>query len=162
MQQTIEMIFFTFFIVIYSIQGDSMSLYLNLIPRLPEFNIELVTLDNLYHYENIFYSNREYYLITEGHPATKQDCIETIQYGNDFPEDMCHCIGFSLKGEAVALLSFFEDYPEINTKYNMVRLSVQDNNISGCSFWRKLGFQITEKCDCGHFFNLSMKLRKGI
>lgn len=191
--RTVEMIVSIFYCD-NSIRGDRMSLYLNLIPRLPEFNIEVVTLDNLYHYENIFYSNREYYLLTEGHPAAKQDCIETIQYGNDFPEDMCHCIGFSLKGEAVAWLSVFEDYPEINTvyiglflmnekfkrksigtkiisalieeafntKYNTVKLSVQDNNISGCSFWRKLGFQITEKRDCGHFFNLSMKLRKGI
>ena len=36
-----------------------MSLYLKLKPRLPEFNIELVTLDNLDRYENIFYCNSE-------------------------------------------------------------------------------------------------------
>lgn len=58
-----------------------MSLYLKLKPRLTEFNIELITLDNLDRYENIFYCNLEYYLITEGHPATKRDCMETIQYG---------------------------------------------------------------------------------
>ena len=55
-----------------------MSLYLKLKPRLPEFNIELVTLDNLDRYENIFYCNLEYYLITEGHPAAKRDCIPSI------------------------------------------------------------------------------------
>ena len=169
-----------------------MSLYLKLKPRLPEFNIELVTLDNLDRYENIFYCNSEYYLITEGHPATKRDCMETIQYGNDFPKDMCYCIGFSLKDKAVALLSILEGYPEtdtlyiglflvnedfkrksigteiigalideaFNTKYNSIKLSVQDNNISGCSFWHKLGFQITQKCDCNNYFNLSMKLEK--
>lgn len=43
-----------------------MPIYLNLKPRLPEFNIELVTLDNLKNYENVFYCNREYYLITDG------------------------------------------------------------------------------------------------
>lgn len=43
-----------------------MSIYLNLKPRLPEFDIELVTLENLKNYENIFYCNREYYLITDG------------------------------------------------------------------------------------------------
>lgn len=72
-----------------------MYLYLKLKPRLPEFNIELVTLNNLNKYENIFYCNKEYYLITDGYFATKQDCIDTIEYGNDFPEGMCYCIGFS-------------------------------------------------------------------
>lgn len=171
-----------------------MPLYLKLKPRLPEFKIELVTLDNLNNYENIFYCNQEYYLITEGHPATKQDCIETIEYGKDFPEDMCYCIGFSLHGEAVALLSILEGYPEtdtlyiglflmnekfkrksigtkiissvidesLNAQYNSIKLSVQDNNISGCSFWYKLGFKTTKKCDCNNFCNLSMELEKGI
>jgi len=88
--------------------------------RLPEYNIELVTLDNLNHYENIFYCNQEYYLITNGHPATKQDCIETIEYGNDFQEDMSYCIGFSLNGEAVALLCILEGYPETDTIYRIV------------------------------------------
>lgn len=43
-----------------------MSIYLKLKPWLPEFDIELVTLENLKNYENIFYCNREYYLITDG------------------------------------------------------------------------------------------------
>lgn len=171
-----------------------MSIYLKLKPRLPEFNIELVTLDNMNHYENIFYCNQEYYFITDGHPAAKQDCIETIEYGNAFPEDLCYCIGFSLNGEAVALLSIFEGYPEtdtlyiglflmsekfkrksigtkiitalidesFHTQYNSIKLSVQDNNISGYSFWCKLGFKITQKCDCNNFCNLSMELKKGV
>ena len=48
-----------------------MSLYFKLKPRLLEFNIKLVTLDNLSHYENIFYCNQEYFLITDGRLATK-------------------------------------------------------------------------------------------
>ena len=80
----------------------------------------MVTLDNLNHYENIFYCNQEYYLITNGHPATKQDCIETIEYGNDFQEDMSYRIGFSLNGEAVALLRILEGYPETDTIYRIV------------------------------------------
>ena len=169
-----------------------MSLYLKLKSRLHEFNIKPVTLDNLNHYENILYCNQEYFLITDGHIATRQDCIETIEYGKNFPEDMCYCIGFSLNGEAVALLSFFEGYPEadtlyiglflmnerfkrksigtkiisslieesFNAQYNKVKLSVQDNNISGYSFWCKLGFKVTQKCDCDNFCNLSMELKK--
>lgn len=169
-----------------------MSLNFKLKPRLPEFNIKLVTLDNLSHYENIFYCNQEYFLITDGRLATKQDCIETIEYGKNFPEDMYYCIGFSLKGESVALLSVFEGYPEsdtlyiglflmnekfkrksigtkiisslidesFNAQYNSIKLSVQDNNISGCSFWRKLGFKVTQKYDCDNFCNLSMELKK--
>lgn len=102
------------------------------------------------------------------------------------------CIGFSLNGEAIALLSIFEGYPEadtlyiglflmnekfkrkligtkiinsiidesFNAKYNTIKLSVQDNNISRCSFWRKLGFKVTQKCDCDNFCNLSMELKK--
>ncbi len=169
-----------------------MSLYLKLKPRLPEFNIELVTLNRLNYYEDIFYCNQEYFLITDGRLVTRQDCIETIEYGKNFPEDMYYSIGFSLNGEVIALLSIFEGYPEadtlyiglflmnekfkrkligtkiissiidesFNAKYNTIKLSVQDNNISRCSFWRKLGFKVTQKCDCDNFCNLSMELKK--
>lgn len=171
-----------------------MSLYLKLKPRLPEFNIELVALDNLNNYENRFYCNQEYFLITDGRFATKQECIETIEYGNNFPQYLYYCIGFSSNDEAVALLSIFEGYPEtdtlyiglflmnekfkrksigtkiigslideaLNAQFNSIKLSVQDNNISGCSFWRKLGFKTTKKCDCYNFCNLSMELKKGV
>lgn len=94
-----------------------MSLYLKVKRRLTDFEVELVTLNNLNDYENIFYCNEEYYLITDGRPATKQDCIETIEYGIDFPKDTYYCIGFSLNGEAVALLSVLEGYPKADTLY---------------------------------------------
>ena len=97
-----------------------MSLYLKLKPRLPEFNIELVTLNRLNYYEDIFYCNQEYFLITDGRLVTRQDCIETIEYGNDFQEDMSYRIGFSLNGEAVALLCILEGYPETDTIYRIV------------------------------------------
>lgn len=169
-----------------------MSLYLKVKCRLTNFEVELVTLNNLNDYENIFYCNEEYYLITDGRPATKQDCIETIEYGIDFPKDTYYCIGFSLNGETVALLSVLEGYPQADTlyiglflmnekykrksigtkiistvineafsaKFISVKLSVQDNNISGYSFWRKLGFKVTNKCNCNDFYNLSMELKK--
>lgn len=143
----------------------------------------MATLDSLNYYENVFYCNKEYFLIKDGRFAAKQDCIETIEYGKNSPEDMCYCIGFSLNGEAVALLSIFEGYPEANTlyiglflmnekfkrkligtkiisslideslnaQYNTIKLSVKDNNISGCSFWHKLGFEIIQKYDCDNF-----------
>jgi ribosomal protein S18 acetylase RimI-like enzyme len=167
-----------------------MSLYNQVKHQLPEFNIELVTLENVNKYENIFYSNKEYYMITDGHTATQEDVIEVIEYSNDFPADMCFCLGFSKDNEAIAFLSFFEGYPEENTlyiglflvdsnfqrisfgskiistlidtafhsKYNSIKLSVQDNNHSGYSFWTKLGFEIVEKTKCDGFYNLSMEL----
>ena len=171
----------------------SMPLYKNLQVRLPEYIVEFVTTENLSKYEGIFYSNTEYYLITDGHPATKQDCIETVEFGNNYPKDMSYCIGISSKNEAVAFISFFEGYPDVNTlyiglflmnepfkrksigtkimtslieeafiaNYTCIKLSVQDNNISGYSFWTKLGFEITEKCECCGFCNLSMELKRG-
>ena len=39
---------------------------------LPEFVVEPVTMDNLSTYEPIFYSNEEYYYITDGQPATRE------------------------------------------------------------------------------------------
>lgn len=171
-----------------------MSLYEKLKLQLPEFSIEVVTTDNMENYENIFYSNQEYFLITDGHPANKQNIVDTIEYGNDFPHGMCHCLGFSLNGVAVAFLSFFEGYPEADTlyiglflmdskfkrmsigtkiistliekafrsQYTSVKLSVQDNNISGYLFWKKLGFSLKEKTICNGFYNLSMELKRGI
>ena len=170
-----------------------MLLYQKLQSRLPEYSVEFVTIDNLCKYESLFYSNTEYYLITDGRPATKQDCIETVEFGSDYPKDMCYCIGISSGNKAVALISFFEGYPEVDTlyiglflmneqfkrksigtkimaslideafisNYARIKLSVQDNNISGFSFWKKLGFEITEKCECGGFYNLSMELKRG-
>ena len=169
---------------------------MTLLPRLklhlPEYDIEPVTLQNLSKYEPIFYCNTEYYLTTDSRPAEKQDCIDTVEYGNDFPDGMCYCIGFSQEGEAVAFLALLEGYPEADTLYiglflmneafkrraigtklitalideafslqfNFVKLSVQDNNISGSAFWRKLGFDVVSTCDCGGFRNLLMELKR--
>ena len=85
--------------------------------RLVEFNIEPVTLDNLEKYENIFYSNTDYYMITDGRFATKHDCIETIEYAANFPSGMCLLIGFSKNEQAIAFLSLLEGYPRKNTLY---------------------------------------------
>ena len=168
-----------------------MVIYEKLQQRLPEFIIEPVTLNNLSKYENIFYSNDEYYMITDGRTATKQDCIETIEYADNFPEGMCQLIGFSEDEDAIAFLSLLEGYPRKSTLYiglflidkqyqknsigtkiinevidmafdsgfKTLKLSVQDNNVSGYPFWQKLGFKITKRTKCDGFYNISMKLK---
>ncbi|MBE6716443.1 MAG: GNAT family N-acetyltransferase [Ruminococcaceae bacterium] len=166
-------------------------LYNNLQFSLPEFIIEQVTLENLIKYENIFYSNEEYYMITDGHPATKQDCVDTIEYAKKYPLEMCYCLGVSNEQQPVAFLSLLEGYPESTTLYvglllidkrfqrnsigtrimnaviddafssgyATIKLSVQDNNVSGYSFWKKLGFKAVKKTSCDGFYNLSMELK---
>lgn len=94
-----------------------MNLYKNIQSRLSEFIIEPVTLKNLIKYEDIFLSNTEYYMITDGRPATKQDCIETIEYSDNFPPGMGYCIGFSNDKQSVAFLSLLEGYPESESLY---------------------------------------------
>ncbi len=169
-----------------------MSLYVKFQHRLPEFTVERVTLDNLIKYENIFYSNEDYYMITDGRPATKQDCIETIKYANDFPLGMCHSVGFSKDNHTIAFLSLFEGYPEkdifyiglflidkrfqkqslgtkiinavvdtaFSSNYASIKLSVQDNNISGYPFWQKIGFKSVDTNKCNGFNNISMELNR--
>lgn len=160
---------------------------------LPEFIIEQVTLENLIKYENIFYSNKEYYMITDGHPATKQDCVDTIEYAKKYPSGMCYCLGISKEQQTVAFLSLLEGYPESSTLYvglflidkrfqknsigtrimnaviddafslgyTTIKLSVQDNNVSGYPFWKKLGFKAVKKTKCDGFNNISMELKRG-
>lgn len=81
-------------------------LYKKLHQHFSEYNIELLSLGNWDKYAEIFYSNNDYYLTTDGRPASKDDCIDTIEYcPNGFPKEKCYCIGFSLNGEAAAILS---------------------------------------------------------
>lgn len=167
-----------------------MLLYKNLQQHFSEYNIELLSLENWDKYAEIFYSNNDYYLTTDGRPASKDDCIDTIEYcPNGFPKEKCYCIGFSINGKPAAILSLLEDYPDygtlyiglflmnekfkrkgiasniihtlldeaLRTGYKSVKLSVQDNNISGFSFWKKLGFYVTERNQCSGFCNLSME-----
>lgn len=166
----------------------------NLHNSFPEFIIEQVTLENLNKYENIFYSNEDYYMITDGHPATKQDCIDTIEYAKNYPSGMCYCLGFSKEQQPVAFLSLLEGYPEsttlyvglflidkrfqknsIGTKimnvviddafssgYTSIKLSVQENNVSGYPFWGKLGFKAVKRTKCEGFYNISMELERDI
>lgn len=170
-----------------------MHLRTNLQQRLSDYNVELLSMENLDKYSEVFYCNNDYYLITDGRSASKDDCIDTIEYcPNGFPKEKCYCIGFSINGEAAAILSMLEDYPDngtlyiglflmnekfkrkgiatkiINTlidetfhaDYKSVKLSVQDNNISGFSFWKKLGFYVTEANHCNGFCNLSMEYNR--
>ena len=154
------------------------------------YDIETITINNLYKYEDVFYCNKEYYIITDGHPATKMDCIETIEYSIDgIPKNNIHNIGFCYNNEAVACLFLIEGYPCANilwlglflvhnkfkrkhigsrcikalidslkqTDIKCIRLSVQDNNISGLSFWQYLGFSIVTETECENFKNLTME-----
>ena len=171
-----------------------MSWYDGFKAQLCDLDVNIVTLDNLNEYENIFYCNEEYFFITDGRFAIKQDCIDTIEYSQNFSDGKAFCIGFTCKNTPVAFLSIIEEYPEketlyiglflvdrqfkrkgIGTKiinslineafksdYQALRLSVQDNNMSGYSFWESLGFKIIDKTKCDDFYNLSMKLTASI
>ena len=167
-----------------------MPLYEKLQQHLSDYTVELLSLENLDKYEKVFYCNNDYYLITDGRNVSKDDCIDTIEYcPHDFPKEKCYCVGFSFNGEAAAVLSLLEGYPEygvlyiglflmnekfkqkgiatkiintlideaFRTEYKTIKLSVQDNNISGFSFWKKIGFSITEIYGCNGFSNLSME-----
>ncbi len=154
---------------------------------LSEYTVEIVSLSNIDRYESVFYSNEEYYRLTDGHPATRKDCVDTIEYGADDPST--YTIGVSKNGEPVAFLSVITGYPQTTTLYiglllihdnfkrqsigtkiisvlrkiahqlnfSDIQLSVQDNNIAGYSFWKKLGFYEIATCTCDGFNNLSMR-----
>ena len=149
-------------------------------------------MENLNKYEDIFYSNEDYYIVTDRHPATKQVCVDTIEYSKNYPSGMCYCLGFSKGQQPVVFLSLLEGYPEsstlyvglflidrrfqknsIGTKimnivvedafsegYTSIKLSVQDNNVSGYPFWKKLGFKAVKRTKCDGFNNISMELKR--
>ena len=154
------------------------------------YTIESITLNNIDKYEDVFYSNKEYYMLTDGRTATKTDCIETVDYSIDGIEKRnIHNIGFCDEENPVACLFLIEGYPDedilwlglflVHEKYKRkglgtkfikalidflketsirhIRLSVQDNNISGLSFWNQMGFSVIEKTDCGMYNNLTME-----
>ena len=45
----------------------------------------------------------------------------------------------------------------MDLQFKNLQLSVQENNISGLSFWKKMGFYEIDRCPCNGFDNLSMK-----
>ncbi len=172
--------------------AEHIFLFNNLQNSFPDFIIEQVTLENLIKYENIFYSNEEYYMITDGRPATKQDCVDTIEYSKNYPSGMSYCLGFLKGQQPIAFMSLLEGYPEASTLYAglflidsrfqkksigtkimntlikyafsegyaSIKLSVQDNNVSGYTFWKKLGFKAVKKTKCDGFNNISMELKR--
>ncbi len=154
------------------------------------YEVESITLDNMSRYEDVFFSNNEYYFITDGRAATQNDCIETIEYSIDgIDKNKIHNIGFSDKGEPVACLFVIEGYPDTDTLWlglflvhskhkrkhvgselikaiifslketniKRIRLSVQDNNLSGLSFWKHIGFSVVSKTKCENHYNLTME-----
>lgn len=161
-------------------------MYQKLQALLPEFMIEPVTMANLSTYEPVFYSNEEYYCLTDGHLATREICEDTI---SGFPPYKVYSVGVSQNGHAISFLSILDGYPDVDTlyiglflvderfkrkfigtsimralftvavdlKFKNLRLSVQENNISGLNFWKKMGFYEIDRCTCDGFDNLSMK-----
>ena len=161
-------------------------MYKKLQALLPNFIIEPVTIDNLSTYEPIFYSNDEYYYLTDGHRATRELCEDTLC---DYPPYKVYSVGMSQNGQAISFLSILEGYPDADTLYiglllvdekfkrksigstimtvlftiaadmnfKTLKLSVQENNISGLNFWKKMGFYEIDRCICDGFDNLSMK-----
>ena len=161
-------------------------MYKKLQALLPNFIIEPVTIDNLSTYEPIFYSNDEYYYLTDGHRATRELCEDTLC---DYPPYKVYSVGMSQNGQAISFLSILEGYPDADTLYiglllvdekfkrksigstimtvlftiaadmnfKTLKLSVQENNISGLDFWKKMGFYEIDRCICDGFDNLSMK-----
>lgn len=161
-------------------------MYKKLQALLPEFMIEPVTLANLATYEPVFYSNDEYYYLTDGHSATRELCEDTLC---DYPPYKMYSVGVSQNGQPISFLSILEGYPDADTLYiglllvdgkfkrksigttimkalftiaaemtfKNLKLSVQENNISGLNFWKKLGFYEINRCTCDGFDNLSMK-----
>ena len=81
---------------------------------LPEFMIEPVTVDNLSDYESVFYNNKEYYCLTDGHSATREICEDTICGCSSYN---VHSIGISWNGQAISFLSILDGYPDVDTLY---------------------------------------------
>ena len=52
----------------------------------------------------------------------------------------------------------FED--AFSEGYTSIKLSVQDNNVSGYPFWKKLGFKAVKRTKCDGFNNISMELKR--
>ena len=46
--------------------------------------------------------------------------------------------------------------------YTSIKLSVQDNNVSGYPFWKKLGFKAVKRTKGEGFYNISMELERDI
>ena len=151
---------------------------------------EEITFENASRYDDVFLSNVEYFLVTDGREPTKNDCIDTVNFRIDgMGEDAFFNIGFSVDGKAIGCLFLIEGYPESDvlwiglfivhadhkrcgfgkkcfeslleaykgTEIKRIRLSVQDNNLSGFGFWKQVGFSIIDETDCGNFTNLTME-----
>lgn len=95
-----------------------MNLYEKMQLHLSGFVIEKITVDNIEKYEELFYSNEDYYILTDGQPATKETCVETIEYcPNDFPKENVYNIGVSYSGKPVCVLFILYGYPDERTVY---------------------------------------------
>ncbi len=94
-----------------------MSFFVKIEFALSEFDPEIVTTDNMRKYQNVFFSNVDYYLLTDGHHITDEDLMETVEYGETFTKGNVHSVGFQIRNSAAAFLSVIEKYPEPDTLY---------------------------------------------
>lgn len=93
------------------------SLFEKIKTSLSEFKPEILSAENLYKYHDIFRSNNDYYLLTDGHPITDEDMQATVEYGKVFTGGNVLSVGFQFQNNAVAFLSAIEQYPEPDTLY---------------------------------------------
>ena len=95
-----------------------MDIYKRMQKHLSEFYVEKISVNNLERYEECFYCNIDYYMITDGQPATKEICVDTIEYCPDnFPTKNIYNIGISQAGKSVCTLFLLYGYPEETTIY---------------------------------------------
>lgn len=151
------------------------------------YDTEFLTLDNISKYEDVFYTNEDYFIITDGRKATQNDYIETVEYSIDGKSQ--YNIGFNDNGAPVACLFFFNGYPDAETLWlglflvhsdykrkhigteiikaliaslkdtgiKQIRLSVLGNNTDGFSFWKHIGFSVIDETKSGDVINYTME-----
>jgi Acetyltransferases len=82
---------------------------------LPDFSLDLLSYNNYLKYIDVFYSNNDYYMLTDGRLANENDCLETIYYcPESFPSKNVYCVGFCINGVAIGIMSYLVNYPEYN------------------------------------------------
>lgn len=85
---------------------------------LPQYTILRITKSNYNRYLDVFYSNAEYYNLTDGRPAIESDCLDTINYcPKNFDTNKVYLVGFSQNDIAISVLSCLEDYPKTAILY---------------------------------------------
>ncbi len=95
-----------------------MDLFHRLLLLLPQFFFEKITVKNYMQYFCIFTSNKQYWELTQGSPATEQDCLETMDYcPQNCNKEQVYCLGVREDEKPIAIISLLENYPRIGVLY---------------------------------------------